>query len=82
MKWWYWCVLRPDRERLTYALWFDSECNWKLRDYMFAASMEFSLHLHIAINSFGIIVVHGEQFLLFFVFLSRSLARHSLIHFI
>lgn len=35
----------------------DFECNWKLRDYMFAASMECTLHLHNAINSFGIIVV-------------------------
>lgn len=37
--------------------------NWKWRDYMLAGRMEFSLHLHNAINSFGIIVIRCGEFL-------------------
>lgn len=50
-------------EWVTYAFCSILMLNWKLRDYMFAGSMEFSLHLHNAINSFGIIVVRCGEFL-------------------
>lgn len=51
--------VRQKRARFTYALRLILVLSWKLRDYMFAGRMEFSLHLHNAINSFGIIVVFG-----------------------
>lgn len=65
-KWWIWNSTRSRMAatsstsvplKVSHVLCLISMLNWKSRDYMISGSVDFSLHLHNTINSFGIIAV-------------------------